>query len=53
MGELEAAIAQFKQGFQTGEGQSLVNEAPEEAMDAVERGQEKITRYAQPSSRKR
>jgi F-type H+-transporting ATPase subunit alpha len=50
VGELEAAIAEFKQGFQTGEGQSLVNEAPEEAMDADERGQEKITRYAQPSS---
>ena len=53
VGELEAAITAFKQGFQTGEGKSLVNEAPAEAMDAEERGQEKITRYAQPSSKKR
>jgi F-type H+-transporting ATPase subunit alpha len=47
------AIAEFKQGFQTGEGKSLVNEAPAEAMEAEDRGQEKITRYAQPSSKKR
>ncbi len=53
VGELEAAIAEFKQGFQTGEGQSLVNEAPAEAMEAEDRGQEKITRYAQPTSKKR
>ncbi|MDP9432428.1 MAG: F0F1 ATP synthase subunit alpha, partial [Actinomycetota bacterium] len=48
--EMESAIAEFKRSFTTGEGQSLVNEAPAEAMDADERGQEKITRYAQPSS---
>jgi F-type H+-transporting ATPase subunit alpha len=53
IGELEAGIAEFKQGFQTGEGKSLVNEAPAEAMEAEDRGQEKITRYAQPSSKKR
>ena len=50
VGELEAAISEFKQGFQTGAGESLVNEAPTEAMEAEERGQEKITRYSQPSS---
>jgi F-type H+-transporting ATPase subunit alpha len=53
VGELEAAITEFKQGFQTGTGESLVNEAPAEAMEAEDRGQEKITRYAQPSSVKR
>ena len=50
IGELEAAIHSFKQGFQTGAGESLVNEAPAEAMEAEDRGQEKITRYSQPSS---
>ncbi len=48
VGELEQAIAEFKKQFTTGEGGSLVNEAPEEAMDAEERGQEKITRYSAP-----
>jgi F-type H+-transporting ATPase subunit alpha len=51
---LTGAIGQFKQQFTTGEGKSLVgNEAPAEAMDAEDRGQEKITRYAKPSSVKR
>ena len=52
--QLGTAIAEFKQQFTTGEGKSLVgNEAPAEAMDAEDRGQEKITRYAKPSSTKR
>jgi len=41
-GELETAVKEFKQQFTTGEGKSLVNEAPEEAMDAEDRGQETI-----------
>jgi F-type H+-transporting ATPase subunit alpha len=52
--ELETAVAGFKKQFTTGEGKSLVGtEAPAEAMDAEDRGQEKITRYAKPSSTKR
>ena len=51
---LTGAIGEFKQQFTTGEGKSLVGtEAPAEAMDAEDRGQEKITRYAKPSSVKR
>src|SRR5918995_2794565 len=42
---LKAAIAEFKQQFQTLEGQPLVKEAEAEAMDAAEVGQEKVTRY--------
>jgi F-type H+/Na+-transporting ATPase subunit alpha len=42
---LERAITDFKKQFTTGEGKSLVNEAPEEAMDAEDRGQETIKRY--------
>ena len=41
-GQLETAVKEFKQQFQTSDGKSLVNEAPEEAMDAEERGQETI-----------
>jgi hypothetical protein len=53
-GGLAGAIAEFKQQFTTGEGKSLIGtEAPAEAMDAEDRGQEKITRYAKPSSTKR
>ena len=45
---LKAAIAEFKQQFQTLEGQPLVKEAEAEAMDAAEVGQEKVTRYQRP-----
>ena len=45
VGQLEKAVAEFKQQFTTGEGKSLVNEAPEQAMDEEDRGQEKITRH--------
>jgi F-type H+-transporting ATPase subunit alpha len=45
---LKAAIAEFKQQFQTSEGQPLVKEAEAEAMDANEVGQEKVTRYQRP-----
>ena len=45
IGQLERAVTEFKKQFTTGEGKSLVNEAPEEAMDAEDRGQETITRY--------
>ena len=45
IGELERAVAAFKKQFTTGEGKSLVNEAPEEAMDAEDRGQETIKKY--------
>jgi F-type H+-transporting ATPase subunit alpha len=53
VGELESAIGEFKRQFTTGAGESLVNEAPAEAMDAKDEGQQKITRYAKPSSVKR
>ena len=43
--ELETSIKEFKQQFRTGEGGSLVNEAPEEAMDEEDRGQETIKKY--------
>jgi len=45
IGELESAIGEFKQQFRTGEGGSLVNEAPEEALDEDEHGQETIKKY--------
>ncbi len=45
VGELERAMASFKDEFTTSEGESLVNEAPEEAMEEEDRGQEKITRH--------
>jgi F-type H+-transporting ATPase subunit alpha len=46
---LKRAIGQFKQEYQTSEGQQLiVNEPEAEAMGADEVGQEKVTRYRQP-----
>jgi F-type H+/Na+-transporting ATPase subunit alpha len=46
---LKRAIGQFKQEYQTSEGQQLiVNEPEAEAMEAGEVGQEKVTRYRQP-----
>ena len=48
IGQLEQAVAEFKKQFTTGEGKSLVNEAPVEAMDAGAEGQAKITRYTPP-----
>ena len=46
---LKRAIGAFKQEFQTSEGKALVvNEAPAEAMDADEVGQETVKRYRQP-----
>jgi F-type H+-transporting ATPase subunit alpha len=52
IGQLENAVTEFKKQFTTGEGKSLVNEAPAEAMDAEDRGQEKITRYSKPAPKK-
>jgi F-type H+-transporting ATPase subunit alpha len=47
--QLKRAMGGFKQEFQTSEGKSLVvNEAPAEAMDADEVGQETVKRYRQP-----
>jgi F-type H+-transporting ATPase subunit alpha len=43
--ELETAIKEFKEQFTTGEGKSLVNEAPAEAMDEQDHGQETIKKY--------
>jgi F-type H+-transporting ATPase subunit alpha len=43
--ELETAIKEFKEQFTTGEGKSLVNEAPAEAMDEEDHGQETIKKY--------
>jgi F-type H+/Na+-transporting ATPase subunit alpha len=45
---LKRAIADFKPEFQTSEGKTLVNEAPAEAMDAEEVGQETVKRYRHP-----
>jgi F-type H+-transporting ATPase subunit alpha len=46
---LKRAIGQFKQEYQTSEGEQLiVNEPEAEAMDSDEVGQEKVTRYRQP-----
>jgi len=45
---LKRAIAEFKREFQTSEGKTLVNEAPAEAMDADEVGQETVKRYHRP-----
>ena len=45
---MKKAIADFKRQFQTSAGESLVKEAEPEAMDAEERGQEKVTRYQRP-----
>ncbi len=53
VGQLERAIHEFKRQFTTGSGESLVNEAPAEPMEAGTEGQEKITRYNKPSSVKR
>jgi F-type H+-transporting ATPase subunit alpha len=47
--QLKRAVGDFKQEFQTSEGEQLiVNEPEAEAMDADEVGQEKVTRYRQP-----
>jgi F-type H+-transporting ATPase subunit alpha len=43
--ELETAITEFKQQFTTGEGKSLVNEEPVEALDEEDHGQETIKKY--------
>ena len=45
---LKRAIAEFKREFQTSSGETLVNEAPAEAMEAGEVGREKVTRYTKP-----
>ena len=46
---LKAAVAAFKQEFQTTDGGTLVgHEAEPEAMEAGEVGQEKVKRYKQP-----
>jgi len=46
---LKRAVAQFKNEYQTSEGEQLiVNEPEAEAMEADEVGQEKVTRYRQP-----
>jgi F-type H+-transporting ATPase subunit alpha len=46
---LKRAIGQFKEEYQTSEGEQLVVNEPEaEAMEAGEVGQEKVTRYRQP-----
>jgi F-type H+-transporting ATPase subunit alpha len=45
---LKRAIAEFKREFQTSSGETLVNEAPAEAMEAGEVGREKVTRYHKP-----
>jgi F-type H+-transporting ATPase subunit alpha len=48
--ELKKAVEEFKDQFETGEGKPLrVNEPAPEAMGADEVGQEKVTRYAQPT----
>ncbi len=47
IGQLEAGVTEFKKQFTTAEGKSL-NEAPVEAMDSADEGQEKITRYTPP-----
>ncbi|MDQ3094929.1 MAG: F0F1 ATP synthase subunit alpha, partial [Actinomycetota bacterium] len=44
-GQMEVAVTEFKEQFTTGEGKSLVNEAPAEAMDTEDRGQETIKKY--------
>ena len=44
-GQMEEAVTEFKKQFTTGEGKSLVNEAPAEAMDEEDRGQETIKKY--------
>src|SRR4029453_12359923 len=47
--QLKRAVGDFKQEFQTSEGEQLIVNKPEaEAMDAGEVGQEKVTRYRQP-----
>jgi F-type H+-transporting ATPase subunit alpha len=46
IGQMQKAVDEFKKQFTTSEGHSLVNEAPAEAMDEDEVGQEKITKYA-------
>ncbi|MCW2613359.1 MAG: synthase subcomplex alpha subunit, partial [Frankiales bacterium] len=53
VGQMEKAVADFKRQFTTFEGKPLVNEAAAEPMESGEVGQEKITRYAQPSSTKK
>ncbi len=52
-GQMEQAVVAFKRSFTTFEGKSLVNEAEAEPLEAGAVGQEKITRYAQPTSTKR
>ncbi len=41
-------IGEFKREFQTSEGKTLVNEAPAEAMEADQVGQETVKRYSKP-----
>ncbi|HEX7355662.1 MAG TPA: F0F1 ATP synthase subunit alpha [Mycobacteriales bacterium] len=48
---LESAIKEFSKQFVTAEGKSIV-EAQAEALPDEELGQEKVTRYAQPSVKK-
>ena len=43
--QLEEAIADFSKGFQTSDGEGLVNEAETKAMDKDDEGQESITRH--------
>ena len=43
--QLEEAIADFSKGFQTSDGEGLVNEAETQAMDKDDEGQESITRH--------
>ncbi|GAC1440301.1 MAG: F0F1 ATP synthase subunit alpha [Mycobacteriales bacterium] len=43
--QLEEAIADFSKGFQTSDGEGLVNEAETKAMDKGDEGQESITRH--------
>ena len=50
-GQMEKAVEEFKKQFTTGEGKSLVNEAPAEAMEEGVEGQEKITRYTPPKKK--
>ncbi|MDP9101738.1 MAG: F0F1 ATP synthase subunit alpha [Actinomycetota bacterium] len=45
---LTAAIGEFSARFQTSDGKPLVNDAPVDAMDKADEGQEKITSYTTP-----
>jgi len=45
---LKGAVTEFKRGFEAGEGDGPVNEAPADAMDADERGQESIRAHRKP-----